>query len=93
MSECLWCGSATRIGNGPVGRSEWIRWRCNSCGAFGYVNAPSPDELSQVYYRAWQDSERKGTYAAGSTDEKIARSLLDAVGFLDSPIVGLFIKG
>ena len=81
MSECRWCGSATKVGSGPAARSEWIRWHCNGCGAFGYVNDPSSDELSQAYETAWQDSERTGSYAAGSTDEKIARSLIDAVGF------------
>ena len=81
MSECRWCGGTTRVGDGPVVRPEWMRWRCNGCGVFGYVHDPSSDELSQVYESAWQDSERSGTYAAGSTDEKIARSLLDAVNF------------
>jgi SAM-dependent methyltransferase len=81
MSECRWCGGATQTGNGPAARPEWIRWHCNGCGAFGYVNDPSPAELSQVYETAWQDSESSGTYAAGSTDEKIARSLLDMVCF------------
>lgn len=84
MIECRWCGSTTKIGSGPTTKSEWMRWHCDGCGAFGYVNDPSAAELDQVYAAAWQDSSHSGTFAAGSTDEKIARSLLDAMRF--SPV-------
>lgn len=81
MSECRWCGGVTRAGQGPGVRPDWTRWHCDACGSYGYVNDPTPAELSRVYESAWQDAETSGSYAAGSTDENIARSLLDAVGF------------
>lgn len=81
MNVCRWCGNKTIVGDGPAARPEWQRWYCNSCGAFGYVNDPGIDELNKVYEAAWQDSGSTGTFAAGSTDEKIARSLLDVVSF------------
>lgn len=81
MMQCKWCGASTSIGKGPVAKPEWSRWRCSNCGMFGYVNEPDSGQLSQVYTSAWQDSNDSGTYAAGSTDEKIAQSLLSAVDF------------
>jgi len=81
MNQCKWCGASTKVGNGPVTKPEWKRWRCNGCGAFGYINDPSHEVLSKVYETAWRDSECSGTFAAGSTNEQIASSLLDAVRF------------
>jgi len=81
MSKCIWCGGQTVINNGPATRLDWQRWRCKSCGMFGFVNCPSLEDLSAVYETAWKDSASSGSYAAGSTDEKIARSLLAAIDF------------
>lgn len=79
MKPCKWCGASVVVGAGPPTAPEWVRWRCNCCGAFGYVNDPSASELSEIYRTAWQDSEHHGDFAAGSTTEKIANSLLDVV--------------
>ena len=89
MRECRWCGADTELGSGPASRPAWKRWHCNGCGAFGYVNSPNAGELSQVYETAWQDSGYSGAFAAGSTDEKIAHSLLNAVNFkaIDSKLL------
>lgn len=80
MNNCKWCGAPTNKGSGPPLRPEWKRWRCRGCGSFGYVDEPSDQELDLIYQVAWKDSETHG-YAAGSTDEKIANSILNAVNF------------
>lgn len=81
MRECRWCGSTIRLGKGPATRPEWLRWHCINCCAFGYVDNPGSEALIKVYETAWQDSNCSGTYATGSTDEKIGHSLLDVVHF------------
>lgn len=79
LNQCKWCEASIKIGDGPTARPEWKRWRCNGCGAFGYINDPTNEELDRVYKTAWQDSELSGTFAAGSTTEHIAYSLLNAI--------------
>jgi len=84
MNGCRFCGNTTtkkKIGCGPATKPEWGRWHCNGCGSFGYIDNPGVDDLGRIYETAWQDTDRSGAFAAGSTDLKIARSLLDAINF------------
>lgn len=84
MGQCKWCGGSTVVGSGPFLKPSWKRWRCNACGVFGYVNEPSPDDLSEVYKSAWQEPNLGGAFAAGSTTAQIANSLLSAVKWTPS---------
>lgn len=77
MDSCPWCGCSIKRGKGPQVKSDWERYRCNGCGTYGYLDNPTVDELGQVYADAWQVSDTAGSFAAGSTDANIARSLLN----------------
>ena len=81
MYQCKWCYSAIKIGKGPAAVPEWKRWQCTKCGSFGYVSEPDNEALSQLYQSAWQDPNRIGSFAAGSTNELISHSLLKAIRF------------
>jgi SAM-dependent methyltransferase len=82
MNKCKWCNADVIVGKGPNAKPEWRRWHCSRCGCFGYFHDPNSLELAEVYKAAWADSAQKGSYAAGSTDELIAYSLLKAIKFL-----------
>jgi 2-polyprenyl-3-methyl-5-hydroxy-6-metoxy-1,4-benzoquinol methylase len=83
MKTCKWCNATVIFGPGPKTRTDWERWRCKSCSAFGYTKDPSPNELAEVYDAAWREVEDTGAFAKGSTDNKIAHSLLEAIDFPD----------
>jgi 2-polyprenyl-3-methyl-5-hydroxy-6-metoxy-1,4-benzoquinol methylase len=80
--KCKWCSSRLITGPGPTVKPDWYRWKCGGCGSFGYVNPPTSQQLEDIYNEAWDDAESTGTYAAGSTEERISGSLLKAVGYL-----------
>ena len=48
MNQCKWCCASIKIGPGPDDRADWNRWKCDGCGAFGYVNDPDPEELELI---------------------------------------------
>ena len=76
--KCKWCNSLTVRGIPPSQIKEFDRWLCTGCGAIGYIQDPSAEELSEIYKKAWKDANDSGRFAAGSTNVKIANSLLAA---------------
>jgi len=56
--------------------SNWKRSFCSGCGAIGYVNDPSLDEINKIYLTASGNPKHSNEFAFGSTTEKIAKSLL-----------------
>lgn len=79
MIVCKWCRSQVEFGKSPRQVPEWGRWQCKSCGAIGYRKDPGIDELSAIYVAAWHDSIKTGKFAAGSTSEVIADSILSVM--------------
>lgn len=77
--KCKWCGAEAAIGNAPKRMPTWDRWLCKGCGSIGYCIDPSLDELNHVYQTAWHDAVGSGQFAAGSTSERIAYSLISVL--------------
>ena len=74
--ECKWCKSETKQTDPPEIRPDWGRWVCNGCGAMGFYADPTSDQLCEIYKEAWFDPEKEGSFAAGSTSESIAGSII-----------------
>jgi SAM-dependent methyltransferase len=85
--SCRWCGGHAVIGDGPSSKPDWSRYKCQCCGTIDYLTLPDQITLSEVYQSAWGASHSHGIFAAGSTNESISTSLLDAVGWHD--VVGV----
>lgn len=84
MISCKWCGSIVETGPGPASVPEWKRWRCIKCNSLGYIAEPDADDISRVYQTAWENSDAAGDFAAGTTTEQIASSLLEVVGWRET---------
>ncbi|WP_018970505.1 class I SAM-dependent methyltransferase [Rubritalea marina] len=80
-SQCRWCEGITKQGIGPIKRPNWNRWQCCNCGAIGYNDLPSEEELNELYLNAWVENDTSDRFATGSTDLGISRSLLKSVQF------------
>ncbi len=76
--HCKWCQGAIVPFAAPRFRPDWKRWSCQHCGSIGYLRDPRPEELTSIYWQAWQDAEDSGRYAAGSTSGETAISLIKA---------------
>ena len=76
--NCKWCNSST-IKSIPFSRfNKRSRWLCKDCGAIGYIQDPSANELTDIYKAAWNNNI-SNRFASGSTDGRIATSLIKAL--------------
>lgn len=78
---CRWCNGTVIVGDGPVFKPDWKRGRCPKCGAISYLRLPAQAELDLVYLSAWSAPQSTGAFAAGTTNQGISSSLLDAIAW------------
>lgn len=78
---CSWCQGAVIVGAGPSLKPGWKRYKCKKCGTISYLHLPDKSDLDLVYLSAWSAPQTSGAFAAGTTDDCISNSLLDAIAW------------